>query len=110
METSSTPSNKISKEEFLKILEEYKAQEEQLDKLAELWAYPVWDIPIVDYGNRMFDRVIKAYFTEEAIEWLYWWLYDKDVNPELKAFDEDGNEIPTETIEDLWELIKQYRK
>ena len=28
----------------------------------------------------------------------------------MKMWDKDGNEIPTETIEDLWEIVKDNRK
>ena len=28
----------------------------------------------------------------------------------MKMWDKDDNEIPTETIEDLWEIVKDNRK
>lgn len=54
--------------------------------------------------------VIEAYFTIEGVDWITWWLYEKNENPELKAWDEYHNEIPMETREDFWQFIKQYRK
>lgn len=29
---------------------------------------------------------------------------------DFKMWDKDDNEIPTETIDDLWNIIKKYRK
>ena len=27
-----------------------------------------------------------------------------------KAYNEDGSEIPTETVDDLWNIVKKFRK
>ena len=110
MEMNSTPSvNKISKEEFFKLLNEQKAQSGRIDKLNDA-GLSIWDSDLIEYGNLMFERVIKVYFTEEGVDWIFWWLYEKDGNPEIKMWDEDHDEIPMETMEDLWRYVKQYRK
>ena len=84
-------------------------QGKRLDKLSDA-GLPVWEMDIIEYGNLLFDKVINFYFTQEGEEWIFWWLYEKNGNSEIKAWDEDHNEIPTETIEDLWKCVKQYRK
>lgn len=109
METNSTPSAKFTKEEFFELLKMHADQSERLDKLSNA-GLPVWDMDIVEYGNLMFDKVIRAHFTQEGEDWIFWWLYEKDGNPEMKAWDEDHDEIPMETMEDLWRHVKQYRK
>lgn len=109
METNSTPSTKITKEEFLELLKMREAQSERLDKLSDA-GFPIWDTDVIEYGNLMFDKVIEVYFTQEGEDWIFWWLYEKNGNPEMKAWDEDNDEIPMETIEDLWRFVKQYRK
>ena len=110
METNLTPSaNKISKEEFFKILDAQKAQNERVDKITDA-GISIWDSDLVEYGNLMFERVIDAYFTKDGADWIFWWLYEKAGNPEMKAWDEDHDEIPMETKEDLWRYVKQYRK
>ena len=81
METNSTPSTKITKEEFLELLKMREAQSERLDKLSDA-GFPIWDTDVIEYGNLMFDKIIKVYFTQ----------------------------IPMETMEDLWRFVKQYRK
>ncbi len=109
METNSTPSAKFTKEEFFELLKMRASQSERLDRLSDA-GLPVWDMDIVEYGNLMFDKVIRAHFTREGEDWIFWWLYEKDGNPEMKAWDEDHDEIPMETMEDLWRFVKQYRK
>lgn len=110
METNSTHSaNKISKEEFFKILDSHEAQSNRIDKLIEI-GLNIWDSDLIEYGNLMFDRVISAYFTDDGVDWISWWLFDKSRNSDLKVLDENGNELPMQTKEDFWEQIKQYRK
>lgn len=53
METNLTPSaNKISKEEFFKILDAQKAQNERVDKITDA-GISIWDSDLVEYGNLM---------------------------------------------------------
>ena len=108
METNSTPS-KVTKEEFFELLKMHAAQSERLDKLSNA-GFPIWETDVIEYGNLMFDKVIKAFFTQEGEDWIFWWLYEKNGNPEIKAWDEDEEEIPMKTMEDLWKHVKQYRK
>lgn len=110
MEKNSTNSNNlIDKEELINLLREHNLQRKRLNTLSEI-GFPIWDTDLIEYGNLMFDRVIKAYFTDEGYDWICWWLYEKDGNPDMKAWDESGDEIPTDSFDDLWELVKDYRK
>ena len=87
METNLTPSaNKISKEEFFKILDAQKAQNERVDKITDA-GISIWDSDLVEYGNLMFERVIDAYFTKDGVDWIFWWLYEKAGNPEIRYRD-----------------------
>lgn len=112
MENYSTHSVKqISKEEFFQVLEEHNIQQKRLDTLAEN-GFPLWDSDLIEYGHRMFERYIGACFTEEGVEWICWWLYEL---PSLgsngpHATDKNGNPIPTETLDDLWNLVEEYRR
>ena len=99
----------LTKSEFIKLLEEHDDQENRIDTLSSV-GINIFDSPLIEYGNRMFERLIEAYFTEEGIDWIFWWLYEKDGNPDMKAWDENNNEIPMETMEDLWNYVEQYLK
>lgn len=99
----------ITKDEFIKLLEEHDDQENRVDTLASI-GLDIFDSPLLEYGNMMFERLIKAYFTEEGADWVFWWLYEKHGDPDMKAWDENHNEIPMETMEDLWNYVEQYLK
>lgn len=69
-----------------------------------------FDSDILSYGFELFDQLLNAYFTPEGVDWVIWWLWEKGGNPDMKAYDENGDEIPTRTWKDLWNLIEKYRK
>lgn len=100
----------IGKEDFVQIIQEHNNQHERIDKLCDITGFNIWESDLIEYGNLMFDKVIEAYFTEEGVDWIFWWLYERDGNPDMKAYNENDNEIPFATIEDLWNYVKQYRK
>lgn len=111
METNLTHSvEPISKEEFIQLIREHDEQQERLDKLTEA-GLPLWDSKIIEYGNLMFENLIEAKFTSEGADWIFWWLYElPHFNSETShALDENGNPIPTDTLDDLWDIIKNYR-
>jgi predicted methyltransferase len=98
----------MDKEKFISLLKEHDSQVERIDLLQSI-GLNIYDSPLIEYGNFMFDEVIKAYFTEEGDDWISWFIYEKNGDPEIKAFD-NGKEIPLETYDDLWELVKEYVK
>ena len=99
----------MTKEDFLLAIKENRAQDALVDKFSELLNF---DHPIIDYGFRVFDMLIKTNFNTIQREWIDWWLYDRmspwggRVN---EAYDEDGNEIDLSTPEKLWDFIQRYR-
>lgn len=97
----------LTKEEFIKLIEDHMNQQSRIDALQDV-GIDVYDSPLIEYGNFLFERIFSIYFSEEGREWIYWWLYEKNGNPEMKAWDKDNNEIPTETIEDLWNIVEEY--
>lgn len=95
----------IGKEEFVKLIQEHEEQNERIDTLCSVFPNSYGD-PILNWGFRMFDKVINAYFTEEGEDWIGYFLYE---NPE-KCYYQDDKKIPLVTIDDLWNTIKEYRK
>lgn len=101
----------IPKEKFIEIITDHKENSSCLDKLHEA-CFDICGTKIVEYGNKMFESVIESYFTPEGVDWIFWWLYElsflsDDAPP---ATDEKGNPIPFDTVEDLWNFVKKYRK
>lgn len=101
----------ISKKELIDLLKEYYEHEESLNKLSDA-GLPLWDSDLIEYGNLMFERLIMTRFTKEGADWIFWWLYERDLlsTGGPQAIDENGNPIPTETLDDLWNLVESYRK
>ena len=75
-----------------------------------------------DYGVNMarydepffqiIDSLIYLHFGKEASELIMFYLYER-VNPDgtiNDILDENNNPVPLESVEDLWELIKQLKK
>lgn len=99
----------MNKEEFIELIKDYQKNREHIDTISNIFPN-FWELNCVDYGNTMFEKLLNVYFKEESVDWIYWWLFEKDGNPEYKAWDKDNNEIPTETIEDLWDIVKDGLK
>lgn len=99
----------ITKQDFINLIQLHNKQSSNLDKLSE-FGFSIFDSSVIEYGNIMFEKLIDALFTEEGVDWIFWWLYEKNGNPDMKAWDENHNEIPAETIDNLWNIIKHYRK
>lgn len=98
----------ITKNEFISLIESYKSYSKELDKWCKL--VPMFDSKLINTVENMFVKNLKIQFTEEGYDWITWWLWEKNGNPEMKAWDENKEEIPTETIEDLWDIVKNYIK
>ena len=66
---------------------------------------------IAEHQELAADILFEYIFGAEALDWINWWLYEKNgslSNSPLEAYDEDNNIIPTDTIDDLWNLIKEF--
>lgn len=96
----------ITKTDFVDLIKLYKSYSEELDKWCKL--VPMFESELINTVEHMLVKNLKIQFTEEGYDWIAWWLWEK--NPEMKAWDENENEIPTETVEDLWDIVKEYIK
>ena len=95
----------IGKEDFEELIQEHYKQSVLIDSLDKVFPGACGS-PVIDYGWKMFDRLKQAYFTEEGVDWIDYFLYE---NPE-KCYYQDGVRVPLETVDDLWSLIEPYRK
>jgi hypothetical protein len=103
----------ITKEQFTKVIEDTLKLNKEYDRWDDfginLWELPIGDI-VVDLAESIWDIT----FDEDGVDWINWWIYERpalfegdEVN---KAYNEDGSEIPTETVDDLWNIVKKFRK
>lgn len=100
----------ITKEQFVKLITDNRKHNDRLDEVEDVLGLAIYDCDWVEYGNILFDEVLGLLFQEEGVDDINWQLYEKCGRPDYKMWDKDGNEIPTETLDDLWEIVKDYRK
>ena len=100
----------ITKEQFVKLITDNRKHNDRLDEVEDVLGLAIYDCDWVEYGNILFDEVLGLLFQEEAVDDINWWLYEKCGHSDYKMWDKDGNEIPTETLDDLWEIVKDYQK
>ena len=98
----------MTKELFTKMILEIQNFGNIVDRMCDVLGTNFFESPLAEVGWDLINTLINSHFDEEGQDWINWWLYEKDGNPELKAWDENDNEIPTETIDDLWNLVKNH--
>ena len=101
----------ITKEEFIDLILKQQKWCNRSDEVSEaLNVATLFECDWVEYASVLFDKTLTLLFNEDGIDDIYWWMYEKSENPELKMWDESGKEIPTDTVEDLWNLVKNNQK
>lgn len=74
-----------------------------------------FNIDFTEYDEPFFnviESLIKLHFTEKQKNLINWWLYDKflpDGNQLVLNDSETHEEIPTETAEDIWDLLQDLK-
>ena len=75
-----------------------------------------FNIDFTEYDDPFFRAIsslIKLHFNEKQRSMINWWLYDKFLpsGDILVLNDNDTHEeIPTETAEDIWDLLQELKK
>lgn len=101
----------MTKEGFIKLIENAQNYNKELDRWSD-FGIDLFELPISKLGWNFLNVVLPELFSDEGVDWINWWLFEKpgfggDPN---QAYDEDGNVIPTDTIDDLWNIVKDYQK
>jgi hypothetical protein len=92
---------------FIEGLEKYQDKRDKAYKLG---------IDILDFDQDYYREVIRPLmsevFTEEGMDWINWYLYDRPSlsgGKDLEAFDKDSKPICFD-IPSLYDTIKEYLK
>ena len=103
----------ITKEQFTKVIEDTLKLNKEYDRWDD-FGINLWELPIGDIVANIAESIWDITFDEEGVDWINWWIYERpalfegdEVN---RAYNEDGSEIPTETIDDLWNIVEKFRK
>lgn len=100
----------ITKDEFIDLISAHKKWDKKIDEVCSILGTDLFEATWIDYGYALFDKLLNLEFNKYAVDDINWWLWEKNGDPEMKMWDKDDNEIPTETIEDLWEVVKSNRR
>lgn len=101
----------ITKEEFTSLILDYQKWSNRIDEVSEILKAPtLFECDWVEYTSKLFDKTLNFLFDEGGVDDIYWWIFEKSGNPGLRMWDNEGNKIPTETIDDLWNIVKDNRK
>ena len=101
----------ITKEEFIDLILKQQKWSNRVDEVSEALNVPtLFESDWVEYAAILFDKTLDLLFNEDGVDDIYWWMYEKSGNPEFKMLDENGKEISTDTVEDLWNLVKDNQK
>ena len=75
-----------------------------------------FNVDFTEYDDPFFKAIsslMKLYFTEKQRSMINWWLYDKFLpSGDILVLNdnETHEEIPTETPEDIWNLLQELKK
>lgn len=100
----------ITKEEFITLISNYQKWDKRIDEVSTILNSPdLFESDWISYTSELFETTLKLVFNKYAIDDINWWIWEKSFNPDLKIWDLDDKEIPTETIDDLWNIVKNNR-
>lgn len=101
----------MTKEGFIKLIENAKKYDKELDRWSD-FGIDLFELPISELSWNFLNIVLPELFSDEGVDWINWWLFEKPGFGEEpnQAYDENGNVIPTDTIDDLWNIVKEYKK
>lgn len=99
----------ITKEEFIKLITEQQNWDQRISDIGEVLGTFMLDIDWVEYTAKLFTSTLNLLFTEEAADTIMWWMYEVTDHSIPSMWDKDHNVIPMETIDDLWNFVKDMQ-
>jgi hypothetical protein len=93
--------------EFEKLITGYKSWNKRIDEVGDILGCDnMYELDWIEYTCIQFQHIIEYLFNEEGIDWINWWLFEREDHSDDAVTDADGNVIPSKTVEDLWNLVK----
>lgn len=96
----------ITKEEFVKLIEDYQEWNKRIDEVCEILNSEIWETDWVSYASKLFDYMLYLLFTENSIDLINDYLFNS--NP-LEIII-DNKKYIIDNIDALWDLVKDSRK
>lgn len=99
----------MTKEGFIKLIENAQNYSKELDRWSD-FGIDLFELPISELGWNFLNVVLPELFSNEGVDWVNWWLFEKPGLGGGQAYDENGDVIPTDTVDDLWDIVKNCLK
>lgn len=104
----------MNKEQFIKLMAVIKERHDSLenvyDKLDDIFG----DVEDRFVANTSLFPIIKVIsdIVGDDNEWIEWYIYEKEwgTKEDMEVTDVNNNVVPSETLEDLWELIQSSKE
>ena len=105
----------ITKQEFFKAISEHQQFNDAVERMSNSMGPSVYlfETDWCKAEGNLFDIFLKSHFTDEAVDTIYWWLYeDVDkviyINSEKDLFKEETEEIiAVRTLGQLWSFFER---
>jgi hypothetical protein len=101
----------IKKETFCRFIDNYKFANDRALLLKN-----DFQVDFVNYEEpfvQAIEALIQLHFNKTQVQLIEWWLYEKWSQPEEGILElqnnETGEDIPTATPEDLWDLLQTLK-
>lgn len=98
----------IKKEAFIRFIENYKFANDRA-----LLLKTDFQVDFVNFEEpfvQAIESLLQLHFSKEKCQLIEWWLYDKWNQPDGGVLqlqnNETGEEIPTDSPEELWDLLQ----
>lgn len=105
----------ITKQEFFKAISEHQQFNDAIERMSNGIGQSVYlfETDWCRAEGNLFDIFLKSHFTDDAVDTIYWWLYeDVDkviyINSEKDLFKEETKEIiAVRTLGQLWSFFER---
>lgn len=102
----------LTKERFKEVLELVESHSKEEDRWSKFGINLV-EMPINNHFWELFNIYINDNFDINGCDWIYWYLWERIsiVTGKILPYYEENSDEPkyVNNLDDLWELIKNYR-
>lgn len=88
----------IALNEFAELITSYVENVKKINEVGYMFNTDMWDIPCVDYQNKLFEFTLNQLFTKEGVSIISLWLWDLEVD------------MTKDNCILLFNTVKQFRK
>lgn len=96
------------KDNFIKVVSSLDAINSRCYELSNM-GIDIADSDVVTNAENIAMAIFKENYTDEGVDWIMWWIYERSVDPDIKAYDKEGEEILS-TLDELYDYVESFHK